>query len=202
MAKSKTKKILSIVSVVISAIIFLFAISVFILTLQARSKNRPVELFGYSFAIVVTDSMEPEIMVGDLITVRICDIDDVKVGDNVVFLGVNGEYKDKFIVHKVIEVYEENGETKLHTKGVNKKNLGADPDPVTSDNFIGQELSNSAALGAIVTFLKQPLNWLYIAVILIVIFVIVTRIIRIVKYVKLHKHGEEPPSDGSDKKEE
>lgn len=197
--KSKAKKILSIVSVVISAIIFAFAISVFILTMQARAKNRPVELFGYSFAVVVTDSMEPEIMVGDLITVRVCSIDEVGVGDNVVFIGQSGDYKDKCIVHKVVAVSEENGKIELTTKGVH--NPQADDDPVTADNFIGLELRNSAALGKIITFLKQPLNWLYIVVILVVLIVLVAQIIRIVKYAKERKSGDDSPPPDEDKKE-
>ena len=198
MEKSKGKRIFSIVSVVISSLIFVFALTVFIITLTARSKKRPVELFGYSFAIVVTDSMEPEILVGDLIFVKSCSINDIKVGDNAVFIGTYGSYKDKCIVHKVIGTStNENGEFCLITHGIN--NPESVTEEVVARDFIGREVKNSSALGKIFVFLKQPLNWLYILVILIAIFVISGQTVKLIKHFKNKKTDEE--TDGENKEE-
>lgn len=192
MEKNNKKHILSIVGFCLSLIIFAFALSVFVITLNARAKNRPTELFGYSFAIVATGSMYPEINVGEMIIVKSCDISEISVGENAVFVGLSGDYKDKCIVHKVEKIETVEDETTgidsvhLITKGVN--NPEADFEPVTSSNFIGKEVYHSAVLGAIMQFLQNPINWLYILVLLITLFVIIYAIKRIVKYCKQQKN--------------
>lgn len=198
---SKRKRIISIISFALSAIIFALALSVFIITLTARSQNRPAVLFGYSFAVVVTDSMVPEIDVGELIIIRSCGIDEIAVGENAVFVGLEGEYKDKWIVHKVIEKTkaEYSGETftELTTKGVN--NPVADENKVTSANFLGVAVYHNAALGGLFTFLQQPMNWVYILVIVVVMVIAVSQVVRIVKIVKTRKRDPSPDVDGKDK---
>ena len=194
MEKSKKKRVISLISFCLSLFIFAFALTVFIVTLNARAKNRPAELFGYSFAIVLTGSMYPEIKVGEMIVVKSCDIGEIAVGENAVFIGVDGDFKDKCIVHKVVEVQSvadiSGGQgVQLITKGVN--NSEADFEPVTASNFIGKEVYHSAALGAILSFLQTPANWLYIIVLIIVAVVIVCSIKRIVRYAKNSKNKEE-----------
>lgn len=191
----KKSKTLSLISLFVSLLIFGCALAVFITTLVARSQNRPAVLFGYSFALVVTDSMEPEICVGDLIIVKSCGIEQMKVGQNAVFMGLSGDYKDKCIVHKIESITEENGEISLVTKGVN--NPIADPDPVTRQNFLGIAVFNSAPLGAVLYFLQQPINWLYILIIVVAIAVIITQSIKIIKYIKNKRNNETPPQNDS-----
>ena len=185
MGTTNRKKIYSAISFALSLLIFAFALGVFISALQARSQNRPVALFGYSFAVVVSGSMYPEIDVGELIIIRSCGIADITVGENAVFIGLEGEFKDKCIVHKVIEIGEEGGETRLVTKGVN--NPVADDLPVTSSNFIGKEVYHSAVLGAIMVFLQNPINWLYLLVIVAAVAVLIRQAIKIIKYAKSKK---------------
>ena len=123
MEKTTKKQLLSVLSFALSVIIFIFALVVFIMSLKPKAKNERVELFGYSFAVVLTNSMYPEIQAGDLIIVKSCDITDIQEGQNAVFIGVSGEYKDKSIVHRVIGVdidIDENGNSgiSLTTKGL------------------------------------------------------------------------------------
>lgn len=200
MDKPSKKRILSLISFIVSAAIFAFALSVFIISFKARSKNRPAEFFGYSFAVVVTDSMSPQINVGDLIIVKSCDIMEMKVKQNAVFVGVSGSFKDKCIVHQVVGVYDdidENGVKSgvyLQTWGIN--NLDYDDDFVYAENFIGREIFHSKTLGAIMVFLREPLNWIYVLVFMLAISFVVHQSVKIIKHFK-NKEVEQPTTESA-----
>lgn len=68
--KIRKKRFWSAVSFTLAAVIFLLALYVFFVSLDAKSKNEPVEFFGRSFVIVLTDSMTPEIGVGELVVIE------------------------------------------------------------------------------------------------------------------------------------
>lgn len=188
MEKTSKKKVLSWINFIVSAAIFAFALSVFIISFTARSQNRQAEIFGFSFAVVVTDSMYPEIKVGDMIIVKSCDITEIEEGENAVFIGLSGEYEGKYIVHKVIGIYDDIDETGektgicLETQGIN--NPCSDDDYVYADNFVGREIFHSALLGSVMTFLQDPLNWMYVFVIVLAISFGMKHVIKIVKLIK------------------
>lgn len=189
MAKPTKKKVLSWISFGVSAIIFAFALSVFIISITARSRGGRAEIFGYSFAVVATNSMYPEIKAGDLIIVKTCGITSMAEGENAVFIGISGEYEGKYIVHKVVAIEEaEGGGIALRTKGV--ANDLEDEELVTAENFVGKEVHHSTVLGSIMVFLQQPLNWVYVLVFLLAIGFAVSRGVKIVKLVKEKKKKE------------
>lgn len=189
MAKINKKKTLSVISFVLSVAIFALAITVFVTSVASRAKNGRAEFFGYSFAVVVTDSMSPEIKVGDLIIVKSCNITEMAEGQNAVFIGLSGTYKDKSIVHRVIGIHDVIDETSgeitgicLETKGIN--NSLTDDDYVYADNFIGKEIYHSTALGKIVTFFRNPINWIFLIVVCALVWFAVKQSIKIVKLAK------------------
>lgn len=199
--KTTKKKVLSWISLILSAAIFAFALSVFIIVIRARSRGGRAELFGYSFAIVATDSMYPEIKAGDLIIVKSCKITEIKEGQNAVFIGLSGEYKDKSIVHRVVGVYhdvtDESGkqiDVCLETWGINNgsaENPLYDKDFVYADNFIGREVFHSTALGTTVLFLQRPVNWIYVLVFVLAISFAITQGIKIIKIIKNKKNKDD-----------
>ncbi len=192
---AKTKKILSIVFTVLAGIIFLFAIFVFIVTVKAKAENKSPEFFGYSFSIVATDSMTPEIEVGELICVRSCDITEVEVGDNAVFMKVGGPLDGKRIVHKCIETGSDENGAYIITKGVKQF---ADIDGKTyGENFVGICTSHSAFLGGVATFFTRVENWIFLLVSGVAIFIGVKAVKTILSAVK-EKNGEATASDSGD----
>lgn len=87
-------------------------------------------IFGYSARVVVSGSMEPDIKTNSLNIIKLCDIDDINVGDVVCF-----NYSQD-IIHRVIEKTDNNGTTVLHTKG--DANDSADDIEVYNDMVIGK----------------------------------------------------------------
>lgn len=95
---------------------------------------------------VASGSMKPTLYVGDLVLVRKCNSNDIKVNDII-------EYKRKefTVIHRVIEKYQEDGHTFFITKGDN--NGGKDNDPVSEDDLKGKIIAR-------IPYLAWPTLWL------------------------------------------
>ncbi|MDE7163711.1 MAG: signal peptidase I [Clostridia bacterium] len=181
--KKPWSKVLSIICTVITAIILVLTAIIIVNIVICRAQHKPVSFFGTSFAIVQTNSMEPEIKVGDLIVYHSCKYADVEVGDYIVFVageGFDTAIKGQSVVHEAIAI-SENGIT---TKGVN--NPSADRAPVTAENLLGKCTFNSAGWGAFFSFLSK-----YGIIIIIALIAIPFIVSQALKIVRLSKQSEE-----------
>lgn len=180
---SKTKRIISVICTVLTAVIFVFVALILINMIVCRTQNKPVNFFGTSFAVVQTNSMEPEIMTGDLIVFKATEYSEIAVGDNVVFKaddnfrdGNGNSMAGLTIVHKVVEITEDG----IVTRGVN--NIKDDGGVRTADDIYGVCIANSAAWGTVFSFLGK--YGVLIIIALIAIPVIISQIIRIIRLAK------------------
>lgn len=193
--KSPVKKILSVVCTVLTVLIVLLTVFIIANMIYCRAKNKPVSFFGTSFAIVQTNSMEPEIMTGDLIVFRACNIGDLKVGDNIVFIAdenFRSDIQGKSIVHKVVRT--ENG---IETRGVN--NAADDEGFRDESELLGICTFNSAGWGKVFSFFGK--YGIIFVIALIAVPFIVRQIIKIVKLSK-NKEGEEVAADNAQDRKE
>ena len=189
---SKAKKVASWVLSAISILFLVIAAFFLIATMVAQKKDsRAVEIFGYSFSVVQTDSMTGEIEVGELITVKICDIDAAKVGDNAVYIASGGPLKGRQIVHKVIKVDTDEQGSYIVTQGVKE---GAPIDnPVYAEQFVGIAVRHSAFWGRVAKFFSTPVNWILIITLVIglpCIYWLIMKIIKLSKEAKREKAEE------------
>lgn len=120
------KKIFSISNIFLAFAIILF---VFVIgTIITAEEGEELSFFGYRPAIILTGSMEPEIMQYGIVLLKDCEYEDVQVGDVVAYSTMDAETDEEIhIVHEVIDITEEG----LVTKGTN--NNTPDPYPVTKD---------------------------------------------------------------------
>jgi len=101
---------------------------------------------AFPINLISAGSMYPTLMEGDIVAWVPADIDDVEVGDVIVYKSRLGWPDEKFVIHRVIESKTTKGKTILGTKGdANKWTDQAGPHVVepyiTEDNFIGKTLS-------------------------------------------------------------
>ena len=188
----------SVVRLVIAILIFALACSVFIVVIQAKREHRAPAFFGRSFFIVVTGSMEPDIHVGELLITREVSMETIGVGDDVMFVSLSGAVKGENVVHRVIEVGEDEEGLYLRTKCVG--NNVADSDPVREDNFIGKAVFHSLFWGRFFGFITDVKMLFMIAVVIIVVpFFIqqLTKAIRKAKEEKDDEESEEPKEEPS-----
>lgn len=89
---------------------------------------------------IATGSMSPQINIGDVAIIKKCGPNDVEVGDII-------EYKmpDFTVVHRIVEIKQENGRYYFATKG--DSNDSRDKNLVTEDQLIGKCLFKIRYLG-------------------------------------------------------
>lgn len=111
---SIAKKIWNIFMKIVTIIIALVSI---IIIVQKVTNNKQ-SFMGYRIFRVQTGSMIPKYQVGDVILVKEREIDKIKVGDDVTYLGKEGATKGILITHRVIDIEEIDGQKAFHTQGI------------------------------------------------------------------------------------
>lgn len=136
---SKTlKNVWSIVSTVIVILMVLCAIFL----MGSR-------VIGFRCFSVISGSMEPKYMVGDLIYVKEVDVNTIKVGDDITFI-----LNEDLVVatHQVVRIDAENKH--FYTKGI--ANEIEDGEPVHFNNVLGVPKFSIPKLGYVSDFVQNP----------------------------------------------
>jgi len=129
----KFKQALKYLSISLSIVIFILTISIVLLSAKAKKNNQVFSIFGYSYSVVASPSMEPDIEVGEIIIVKKVNfekyLEKAEVGKDVLVYYSNSS--KRFIVHQLYQIEEEG----LRLKGIN--NDSPDTELVTNENFRG-----------------------------------------------------------------
>ena len=114
------------VSTVIVAIGMILAIAACVYLFVQYAEGKSPSLLGYKFYYILTDSMEPELRVNDVIISKTINSAQeakmkVKEGDVVTYIAAEGAQKGMTITHKVIKephIDQRTGKEVILTKGV------------------------------------------------------------------------------------
>lgn len=107
-------------------------LAMLLIIIVQRVSNNNIAVGGYRIFSVVTQSMEPEYMVGDILVAKEVKPSEVKVGDSLVYLGNKDDFAGRIVTHRVMHITEENGYYSYDTKGINNTIM----DPVVSQDQI------------------------------------------------------------------
>ena len=157
------KKILAILLVMVTFLL----VMVFVVT---RVQGKTPTLFGYQILRVVSPSMEPELMVGDVIlTKKVKDVSSIELGDIITYNGKEGSYAGKLITHKVVlEPYEgDDGTIYLQTRGT--ANYYADPE-ISGDQVVGMFVRPLPVFTKVYSFFMTPWGLIVILSFLAILF--------------------------------
>lgn len=169
--KSKVKRIFN----ALSFLLLLFTIFIIGSATISNTKRGIPEVLGYSFLIVQTNSMEPEIKVNDLVIAKNTSFNKIEIGDDIIFINTikSSPVYGQLIVHRVIQInYNGNVKVSYVTKGIN--NPTKDDGEVTSDNYRGKVATVNTTFG---NFLKSATSSSWI--IFLLIFVLLGGIILV-----------------------
>lgn len=140
---SNKKKVLNIVGIVLCVILLPILILNCILIVKGLVVKDEVPSLGNTVPLIVlTESMEPDILAGDLIFVKKVDAQSIKVGDVIAFFDPAGN-GSSIVTHKVDSlVLDGNGKiTHYKTYGINNINADGsfemDGVPVPVKNLVG-----------------------------------------------------------------
>ena len=119
MKKLLENKIFKAVYGIFKAIVMTFLVVYLLFVIIQRLTNNSA-IFGYHVFTVATGSMEPLYMVNDVILVEEVDINTLKVGDDVAYIGASSENKGIIITHRIIEIRKnDKGEDLYILQGIN-----------------------------------------------------------------------------------
>lgn len=131
--KNKTvRKTFKILWDIIVKLVTLLIVLISLIIIVQKVTNNKESFFGYRIFRVQTESMIPKYQIGDVILVKKQDVDKIKVGDDVTYLGESSSVKGILITHRVIDIQEVDGKKEFHTQGI-ANNL---EDPVVHGNQI------------------------------------------------------------------
>lgn len=131
--ESKLRKTLRIIKNIICWGVLAILVLTVIVFMGSKVNGKTPSLFGYSVLRVSTGSMQPELMIGDVILGKCVDNPTaLKVGDIITYRG-SGQTEGLLVTHKVVVApYKTaDGTYKLQTKGI--ANDTPDPEISTED---------------------------------------------------------------------
>ncbi len=180
---------------ILGTVLLIILIAVIIVMFNARISGEAPNVFGYQVFRVSSGSMEPTLMIGDVIIVKDVDPDKIEIGDIVTYKGEVGDLDDKFITHQIIATPElVDGEYEFQTQGTAQ---GTVPDPIWyEDQLIGVYVCKVPYIDAIYNFFLQPYGLIAFVLVIIILFGY-ELISLIVSYKSLDEEDFEDESDNS-----
>lgn len=164
--RSGMSKIMTGIGYVICLVLALiFVINVTMIVKSYTKPDQVPDFIGYKPFIVLSGSMEPAIMTGDLIVTKEVDPKTLKVGDIISFR-VNSNV---VVSHRITEIDNTDG-LSFQTKG--DANVGSDAIKVLSDDVEGIYIWRGAGLGRFAVFLQTPIGMLVFVVTPLCLFII------------------------------
>ena len=176
MKKNKVFRIIKLIKNIICWTLIVVLVFALVIFFMSRINGNTPSVFGYSIFRVSSGSMEPELMVGDIILDKEIDNpEDLKVGDVITF--ISSDYGDRLVTHKIIKApYEENGKLMLQTKGIANE---VEDKPISADNVKGIMICKVDYLDTVYNIFLSPWGLLILIALIIIIFF--DEIITIVK---------------------
>lgn len=162
--KIENNKLLRIIYKTIKTIVAIFLLLVLFIILFQKVTDNNISIGGIRIFNVASGSMYPEYEIGDIIIINEASAEDIKIGDNITYLGETGNFDKIIVTHKVVEIKNKNGEYHFITKGIS--NDMADPEISFSQvygkviyrtvilSYISKLMSNAVAYFAIFTVIS------------------------------------------------
>jgi signal peptidase len=130
------------------------------------------DFMGYKPFIVLSGSMEPTILTGDIVLTKITAAEDIAQNDIITFR----VDRETAVTHRVTEVVEEDGKVTFLTKG--DANVGSDATVITPEMLEGKYLGRVGGLGHLAIFLQTPMGLLIFVVTPLCLFIVYDMVMR------------------------
>lgn len=117
--------VLKLINNIVYVILFLIVASVLFVVILQRASNNAIALGGVRVFNIISESMIPKYNIRDVLVVKSIEPQNIKVGDDIAYIGQESTFNQKIVTHQVIKIDYENGEYIFHTKGI--ANILEDP---------------------------------------------------------------------------
>ena len=174
MKKFDYHKLLRILKIVLNVIVTIFVILFFVVLCLQRFSNNRLSFFDYRMFTVISGSMEPKYVIGDVLISKNIDPSDVKVGDTISYLGKEGTFVNKVVTHEVVDIEKDaDGKYYFHTKGL--ANVIEDP-IVYEDQLYGKVIYKSVILSFIYKIISTNIG-LFLFIVIPILYIIGSEIL-------------------------
>ena len=176
---NRRKIIFRIVIYILIIPIIIYNISLIVFSII--NKNETPCFFGIKAFVIVSGSMQPDLMIGDIVIVKKCDKNDINVGDIISYRSGHS-----VITHRIVEFIESDGQTGYITKGDN--NNVKDNVVVKFEDIEGKYIGKISKLGNVVLFLK---NKIVIISIILIFYLIYVHELKVNEKIQIRKEKRE-----------
>ncbi len=129
----------------ITMMLIIFLSNFYVMIMSVNNPGTHPDVFGYSTAVVISGSMQPEINIDDLVVIK--EQKEYYVGDVIAF--TTGK---SFVTHRIIEETPSGFVTKGDANNTEDQFL------VKEKDISGKVIYTVPKVGSITTFLKSPLG--------------------------------------------
>lgn len=187
-------KVVKIIGNILYYLLVVVILMILAVVLIQRISNNNLSLAGIKIFNIVTESMVPKYEVGDILISKTVDPSQVKVGDDLVYLGQEGSFADKIVTHQVIAIDKtETGEYEFHTKGI----ANEQEDPIVSQSQIYGIIIYKTHILSLISKIINNIYGFYFLIFLPLTLLIIIKIIKVYNEYKQDK--EEQAEEKSDK---
>lgn len=183
----------SIIFKIFKYILYVLVVLLLVVTVVQKVSNNSLSVGGYRMFMIVTGSMEPEYMVGDILISKVTSEDKIKIGDDLTYMGKESSVKDKVITHRLIKIEEKNGKKIFTTKGI--ANQFEDPS-ITYDQIYGKVVYKTIILSTLAKLMSSTVSYYLVFIVIALIFSI--EVVSII----FSKYDDDEDEEIEDKKEE
>lgn len=160
--KRKKKEVM--IKNVLKVILILLIYNMILLGISAMDNNENINIFGFKSYIITTNSMEPNIRMGDAVICKKIKTEDLKEGDVITF-SKDGE--SITITHRIIKIEDNNGKKSYITKGDN--NTLEDNEKVEDSQIRGKMVIVIPRIG---NFIKLSSNNIIVLILILVVLIL------------------------------
>ena len=100
--------VLKLINNIVYVILFLIVASVLFVVILQRASNNDIALGGIRIFNIVSESMVPKYNIGDVLVVKSIEPQNIKVGDDIAYIGQESTFNQKIVTHQVIKIDYEN----------------------------------------------------------------------------------------------
>ena len=168
------KKILKYIGKFIYILLSVSLIILVIFAVVQKSSSNRKSILGIKIFTVITGSMIPVYDIGDILIVKDVQPEEIKVEDDIVYVGEKGTYRNKTITHRVQEIKQkDDGNYSIITKGV--ANFARDPE-INQTQVLGKVIGQVS----IFSFILKLITDIYVLILIPVVILIYKNVKRII----------------------
>lgn len=180
------RNILSKIANAFTVVFIVFEIILILFIVMARVNGQTPSLFSYNLYVIVSPSMEPELMVGDVIVSKVYKGEELKEGQIITYLGREGDVAGKLITHEIVRFETIDGVEYIITQGIN----GGSEDPKIVKSDVRSILKyKTKVIGPIYRLVNTPIGFM-ILIILPIGCIVISEVRNLTKEIKQLKEEE------------